>query len=149
MSVTERSMALTLFLVTVMLLCYHSFAFTLGGSILSLQSSTAEVIGSFDLVSRRLTSRPLWFASVEDNDGYAETESAIASASDLNHGLYVYNSSLYASSSTTVYRWPYTEGIASIRGKICLYYERYACRNAFINNFIQQGKILNQLMLKS
>jgi len=43
----------------------------------------------------------------EDDDGTAESSYMIASAPRLNHGLAVSDDYVYASSDTTVYRWPF------------------------------------------
>lgn len=47
-----------------------------------------------------------------DGDGVSSVEerAVIASAPGLNHGLYVAGGYLFASSPTTVYRWPYSAG---------------------------------------
>ena len=44
----------------------------------------------------------------DDNNGVAESLSIIAEMTGLNHGLVVHNGFVYASSDTTVWRWPYT-----------------------------------------
>ena len=48
----------------------------------------------------------------DDNDGTSNSteRSTLFTLSGLNHGLLYYDDYLYASSSTTVYRWPYTLG---------------------------------------
>ena len=43
----------------------------------------------------------------DDNNGVAESLSIIAEMDGLNHGLVVYKNFVYASSDTTVWRWPY------------------------------------------
>ena len=43
----------------------------------------------------------------DDNNGVAESLSTIAEMAGLNHGLAVHNNFVYASSDTTVWRWPY------------------------------------------
>eukprot|EP00392_Amoebophrya_sp_AT5.2_P008330 g8351.t1 len=45
----------------------------------------------------------------DDNDSRADAKVTIATAAGLNHGVAVWNGFLYASSSSTVYRWPYPE----------------------------------------
>jgi len=53
----------------------------------------------------------------DDGDGSAEVHTLIASASGLNHGLAVRDGFLYASSDTTVYRWPYVPGGTAAGGE--------------------------------
>ena len=50
--------------------------------------------------------RVLWYKD-SNYDGIAEESIELASAPSLNHGLVVYKGYIYASSDTTVYRWPY------------------------------------------
>jgi glucose/arabinose dehydrogenase len=46
----------------------------------------------------------------DDNDGVSDGESTLLQKSSLSHSIVVHQGHLYASSSTTVWRWPYTEG---------------------------------------
>ena len=50
--------------------------------------------------------------SVVDNDGdlIADEKVVIAQAPSIRHGIAVHGGHLYASSSSTVYRWNYTDG---------------------------------------
>eukprot|EP00980_Cylindrotheca_fusiformis_P006550 scaffold1384_cov116-Cylindrotheca_fusiformis.AAC.28 len=52
-----------------------------------------------------------------DGDGLPDSKRDVASASDLNHGLEFHNGYIYASSDTTVYRWPY-EGDFVVNGDV-------------------------------
>ena len=65
---------------------------------LALERGTTSVIYVFD----------------SDGDGIPESRQTVASASSLNHGLEIFDGFLYASSDTTVYRWPYTEFLAPV-----------------------------------
>jgi len=49
----------------------------------------------------------------EDDDGTAESSYIIATAPRLNHGLTFLDGYMYASSDTTVYRWPYNSSVTS------------------------------------
>lgn len=42
-----------------------------------------------------------------DGDGFPETKQVVASAASLNHGLAIHDGYIYASSDSTVFRWPY------------------------------------------
>jgi len=55
----------------------------------------------------------------DNKDGVSDSteRSTIASASHINHGIVVHQGYLYASSPTTVFRWPYTDGQRSNLGK--------------------------------
>jgi glucose/arabinose dehydrogenase len=44
-----------------------------------------------------------------DGDGIPDSKRDVASASGLNHGLEIRDGYIYASSDTTVYRWPYED----------------------------------------
>jgi glucose/arabinose dehydrogenase len=46
----------------------------------------------------------------DNHDGIPEGRATIATASGLNHAVYVYKNYLYATSMTTCYRWRYTAG---------------------------------------
>jgi len=50
--------------------------------------------------------RVVWYKD-DDYDGIAEDSVVLATAPGLNHGLVVDKGYIYASSDTTVYRWPY------------------------------------------
>lgn len=52
-----------------------------------------------------------------DNDGMPDAKRTVAAASRLNHGLAIRNGYVYASSDTTVYRWPY-EGDFVVNGDV-------------------------------
>ena len=52
----------------------------------------------------------------DDGDGVAEGLSVIVTQAGLNHGLAHHGAYLYASTPTTVYRWPYVEGQRSGAG---------------------------------
>ena len=45
----------------------------------------------------------------DDNNGVAESFTIVAEMDGLNHGLAVHNAYVYASSDTTVWRWPYSQ----------------------------------------
>ena len=79
---------------------------TKGGSILALARDTFRVIGLFD--------------DNEDNIISDTERVTLAEAPGLNHGMVVYEAGnseagkwLFASSASTVYRWPYREGMRS------------------------------------
>lgn len=63
------------------------------------------------LVVERAASRVV-LLSDEDTDGVASQDEIrpLAEANGLNHGLAISEGMLYASSETTVFRWPYTAG---------------------------------------
>ena len=67
---------------------------TAGNHILVIERGTGEIISLFD----------------NDHDLVVDEIATIAKQPGLNHGLAVFGPHVYASSSTTVYRWPYTEG---------------------------------------
>ncbi|MBI5486907.1 MAG: PQQ-dependent sugar dehydrogenase [Deltaproteobacteria bacterium] len=48
----------------------------------------------------------------DDGDGVSgpEERASLASAPDVNHGIAIHDGYLYASSATTVFRWPYSDG---------------------------------------
>ena len=59
--------------------------------------------------------RPLGIYVLWDNDGDGKAmlrseRALLASADDINHGIAIHAGYVFASSDTTVYRWPYTAG---------------------------------------
>lgn len=66
---------------------------------LVLERNTQSVVHLFDM----------------DGDLVADTKRILVTANSLNHGLAIHNGFIYASSDTTVYRWPYSgEGFEMI-----------------------------------
>jgi len=61
------------------------------GQIFVLERGTQSIVHLFD----------------SDGDGYPDTKQVVASAGSLNHGLAIYDGYIYASSDSTVFRWPY------------------------------------------
>lgn len=59
-------------------------------------------------VSKALTNAKIVKLVDADSDNVAERKIDLVSMPDLNHGLAYHNGKLYASSSTTVFRWPFT-----------------------------------------
>ena len=53
-----------------------------------------------------------------NDDGIPESRRPVASAKNLNHGLAIYEGYIYASSDTTVYRWPYQDYTADAVGEV-------------------------------
>jgi len=49
-----------------------------------------------------------------DGDGVPDTKRVVAREGSLNHGLALHDGYLYASSDTTVYRWPWKAGTTSV-----------------------------------
>lgn len=49
-----------------------------------------------------------------DGDLIADSKRTLASAPSLNHGLAIYEGFIYASSDTTVYRWPFSDNFDTI-----------------------------------
>jgi glucose/arabinose dehydrogenase len=74
-----------------------------GGDVLVVERGRASVVVLFD----------------DDGDGVAGAAERVtlAAAPGLNHGLAVHDGFLYASSSTTVFRWPYVPGERTARGE--------------------------------
>jgi hypothetical protein len=58
--------------------------------IFALERGTQSIINLFD----------------SDNDGIPDSKQTVAFASGLNHGLAIHDGFIYASSDSTVYRWP-------------------------------------------
>ena len=67
---------------------------TAGNHVLVIERGTGEIISLFD----------------NDHDLVVDEIATIAKQPGLNHGLAVFGPHVYASTSSTVYRWPYTEG---------------------------------------
>ena len=67
---------------------------TAGNHVLVIERGTGEIISLFD----------------NDHDLVVDEIATIAKEPGLNHGLAVFGPHVYASSSSTVYRWPYTDG---------------------------------------
>lgn len=67
---------------------------TPGNNILVIERGTGQILSLFDT----------------DNDMVVDEIATIAQQNGLNHGLAVFGPYVYASTSSTVYRWPYTEG---------------------------------------
>jgi len=75
---------------------------TVGNHVLVIERGTGEIISLFD----------------NDNNLVADEIVTIAQQRGLNHGLAVFGPHVYASTSSTVYRWPYTEGQKTVsKGK--------------------------------
>ena len=71
------------------------------------QARSVLAIGTSDiLVLERGKSRVVLLKDT-DGDDVPDSIVEIAIASELNHGLAIHGDYLYASSSTTVYRWPF------------------------------------------
>lgn len=70
-------------------------------SLLALERGTESVVYLYDT----------------DNDGIPDAKRTVASASGLTHGLAIRNGYIYASSDTTVFRWPY-EGDYVVNGDV-------------------------------
>ena len=67
---------------------------TEGNHVLVIERGRGEIISLFD----------------NDHDLVADEIATIAQQQGLNHGIAVFGPHVYASTSSTVYRWPYTEG---------------------------------------
>ena len=67
---------------------------TPGNNILVIERGTGEILSLFDT----------------DNDMVVDEIATIAEQNGLNHGIAIFGPHVYASTSSTVYRWSYTEG---------------------------------------
>lgn len=65
--------------------------------------------GTSNLLALERDTQSLVLLYDSDGDGMPDSRRTVATASGLNHGLQIHNGYLYASSDTTVYRWPYTD----------------------------------------
>lgn len=66
-----------------------------------------EGVASSLLVLERGTSSVSHLQDLQGNDSIPDTKRVLLQQSGLNHGLAVYDNYIYASSDTTVYRWPF------------------------------------------
>jgi glucose/arabinose dehydrogenase len=69
------------------------------------------------LVLERDTESVVWLAD-SDNDGLPDVKQTVAAAPGLNHGLAIHDGHLYASSDSTVYRWPIIVDLESAQGNV-------------------------------
>jgi len=85
---------------------------------LTFRSRSVIAVGTTNLlVLERAKSQVSWLYD-EDGDGLVDSRKQLASVSGLNHGLAIHDDYLYASSDTTVYRWPYVPGDDTVGGDV-------------------------------
>jgi glucose/arabinose dehydrogenase len=76
---------------------------------------TVLAVGTTDLLALDRDTKSVVFFYDSDNDGLPDSRRTVVSAPNLNHGLALNNGYIYASSDTTVFRWPYVgDGFSSI-----------------------------------
>jgi glucose/arabinose dehydrogenase len=82
------------------------------------ESRSVIAVGTTNLiVLERSLSQVSWIYDT-DGDGLVDARKDLASEVGLNHGLAVHDGYLYASSDTTVYRWPYQLGDDRVGGGV-------------------------------
>jgi glucose/arabinose dehydrogenase len=91
--------------------CAYSL-FQTSGSRSVIAAGTTNLI-----VLERSLSQVSWIYD-SDGDGLVDARKALASEDGLNHGLAIHDGYLYASSDTTVYRWPYQLGDDIVGGGV-------------------------------
>ena len=79
------------------------------------QARSIIAMGTDSVLALERGTRSVVLFSDTDGDGLPDSKTTVAEADSLNHGLALHDGYLYASSDTTVYRWPYTsQGVGSV-----------------------------------
>jgi glucose/arabinose dehydrogenase len=72
--------------------------------------------GGSDLLALERGTESVVIVEDTDGDGVPDSKRTVAQADSLNHGMALFDGYLYASSDTTVYRWPWDETTNSVVG---------------------------------
>jgi glucose/arabinose dehydrogenase len=75
---------------------------------------TVLSVGTSDLLALDRGTNSVVFLFDSDEDGIPDSKRTLTTAVGLNHGLALYDGFIYASSDTTVYRWPHEEDFSSV-----------------------------------
>ena len=90
-------------------------AFTLPVSI-DQARSVLSLPGGNDVLALERGTESVVVLEDTDDDGVPDSKRVVAQADNLNHGIALYDGFLYASSDTTVYRWPWDSETNSVTG---------------------------------
>ena len=78
--------------------------------------SVLSLPGGSDLLALERETESVVIMEDTDGDGVPDSKRTVAQADSLNHGMALFDGYLYASSDTTVYRWPWDETTNSVVG---------------------------------
>jgi glucose/arabinose dehydrogenase len=78
--------------------------------------SVLSLPGGSDLLALERGTQSVVIMEDTDGDGVPDSKRTVAQADSLNHGMALFDGYLYASSDTTVYRWPWDETTKSVVG---------------------------------